>query len=162
MTKPSAISIEDFNALIREELPFAWELGFRVEHLAAGEARVRLPVDRAHLRPGGTVSGPTMMGLADFTMYAAVLSRIGRVKMAVTTNLNANFLRLPPQKDLIAEGRLQKLGRRLAYGEVTIFSQGEDEPVCHVTSTYSLPPGGNHDGVPARAERGRSGGDGAS
>jgi len=140
MKNASAITIEDFNALIREELPFAWEQGFRVERLVAGEATVRLPVDQAHLRPGGTVSGPAMMGLADYTMYALVLSRIGRVKMAVTTNLNANFLRLPPPRDLIAEGRLLKLGRRLAYGEVTIYSQGDGDPVCHVTSTYSLPP----------------------
>ncbi len=139
---PSAISIEDFNVLIREELPFAWEQGFMVERLVAGEARVRLPIDQAHLRPGGTVSGPAMMGLADYTMYAVVLSRIGRQKMAVTTSLNANFLRRPSPKDLVAEGRLLKLGRRLAYGEVTIFSQGEDDPVCHVTSTYSLPPEG--------------------
>ena len=139
---PSAISIEDFNVLIREELPFAWEQGFMVERLDAGEARVRLPIDQAHLRPGGTVSGPAMMGLADYTMYAVVLSRIGRQKMAVTTSLNANFLRRPSPKDLVAEGRLLKLGRRLAYGEVTIFSQGEDDPVCHVTSTYSLPPEG--------------------
>lgn len=136
----SAITIENFNDLIREELPFAWEQGFRVERLVAGEATVRLPIDQAHLRPGGTVSGPAMMGLADYTMYAVVLSRIGRVKMAVTTNLNANFLRLPPPRDLIAEGRLLKLGKRLAYGEVTIFSEGEEDPVCHVTSTYSLPP----------------------
>ena len=136
----SAITVEDFNDLIREELPFAWEQGFRVERLVAGEATVRLPIDQAHLRPGGTVSGPAMMGLADYTMYAVVLSRIGRVKMAVTTNLNANFLRLPPPRDLIAEGRLLKLGKRLAYGEVTIFSEGEEDPVCHVTSTYSLPP----------------------
>lgn len=139
----SAITVEDFNALIREELPFAWEQGFRVERLVAGEATVRLPVDQAHLRPGGTVSGPAMMGLADYTMYAIVLSRIGRQKMAVTTNLNANFLRRPAPRDLIAQGRLLKLGRRLAYGEVTIFSQGEDDPVCHVTSTYSLPPRGD-------------------
>ncbi len=140
MAGASAITVEDFNDLIREELPFAWEQGFRVERLVAGEATVRLPIDQAHLRPGGTVSGPAMMGLADYTMYAVVLSRIGRVKMAVTTNLNANFLRLPPPRDLIAEGRLLKLGKRLAYGEVTIFSQGEEDPVCHVTSTYSLPP----------------------
>ena len=139
---PSAISIEAFNALIQEELPFAWEQGFRVERLVAGEARVRMPIDAAHLRPGGTVSGPTMMGLADFTMYAVVLSRVGLQKLAVTTSLNANFLRRPLPRDLIAEGRLIKLGRRLAYGEVTICSEGEDEPVCHVTSTYSLPPRG--------------------
>lgn len=143
MADASAITIDDFNELIREELPFAWEQGFRVERLVAGLATVRMPIDRGHLRPGGTISGPTMMGLADYTMYAIVLSRIGRQKMAVTTNLNANFLRLPPPKDLIAEGRLLKLGRRLAYGEVTIFSHGEDDPVCHVTSTYSLPPRGD-------------------
>ena len=141
MTGSSAITIGAFEALIREELPFAWEQGFRVERLVAGEARVRMPIDRAHLRPGGTVSGPAMMGLADYTMYAVVLSRIGAQKMAVTTNLNANFLRRPPPSDLIAEGRLLKLGRRLAYGEVTVFSHGDEEPVCHVTSTYSLPPG---------------------
>jgi uncharacterized protein (TIGR00369 family) len=140
--QPSAISIEAFNALIREELPFAWEQGFQVERLVAGAARVRLPVANAHLRPGGTVSGPAMMGLADYTMYALVLSRIGAQKLAVTTSLNANFLRRPLPRDLIAEGRLIKLGRRLAYGEVTICSDGDDEPVCHVTSTYSLPPKG--------------------
>jgi uncharacterized protein (TIGR00369 family) len=143
MDAPSAITLDAFNELIREELPFAWEQGFRVERLVAGEARVRLPVDQAHLRPGGTVSGPAMMGLADYTMYAVVLSRIGRQKMAVTTSLNANFLRRPAPRDLIADGRLLKLGRRLAYGEVTICSEGEDEPVCHVTSTYSLPPRGD-------------------
>ena len=142
MDGPSAITLEAFNALIREELPFAWEQGFRVERLVAGAARVRLPVDQAHLRPGGTVSGPAMMGLADYTMYAVVLSRIGAQKMAVTTSLNANFLRRPAPRDLIADGRLLKLGRRLAYGEVTICSEGEEEPVCHVTSTYSLPPQG--------------------
>jgi uncharacterized protein (TIGR00369 family) len=140
MAGPSVITIADFDALVREELPFAWEQGFRVERLEAGEARVRMPIARLHLRPGGTVSGPAMMGLADYTMYAIVLSRIGVRKMAVTTNLNANFLRLPVPRDLIAEGRLLKLGKRLAYGEVTICSEGDQEPVCHVTSTYSMPP----------------------
>jgi uncharacterized protein (TIGR00369 family) len=142
MDAPSAISIEAFNDLTREELPFAWEQGFRVERLVAGAARVRMPIATLHLRPGGTVSGPAMMGLADYTMYALVLSRVGPQKLAVTTNLNANFLRRPLPRDLIAEGRLIKLGRRLAYGEVTICSEGDDEPVCHVTSTYSLPPRG--------------------
>lgn len=140
MATASEITIEAFDALVREELPYAWEQGFRVERLEAGEARVRMPIARLHLRPGGTVSGPAMMGLADYTMYAIVLSRIGVRKMAVTTNLNANFLRLPAPRDLIAEGRLLKLGKRLAYGEVTICSEGDQEPVCHVTSTYSMPP----------------------
>lgn len=140
MAGPPALTIDAFDALVREELPFAWEQGFRVERLEAGEARVRMPIDRLHLRPGGTVSGPAMMGLADYTMFAVVLSRIGVQKMAVTTNLNANFLRRPAPRDLVAEGRLLKLGKRLAYGEVTIFTDGDDEPVCHVTSTYSMPP----------------------
>ncbi|MBI1778779.1 MAG: PaaI family thioesterase [Proteobacteria bacterium] len=136
----SAISIAAFDELIRRELPFAAESGIKVEKLEAGAARVRLPVHGRLLRPGGTISGPAMMGLADFTMYAVVMSRLGPAKHVVTTNLNANFLRRPAPVDLIAEGRLIKLGKRLAYGEVTLYSEGDDEPVCHVTSTYSIPP----------------------
>jgi acyl-coenzyme A thioesterase PaaI-like protein len=81
-----------------------------------------------------------MMGLADYTMYAVVLSLIGRVELAVTTNLNCNFLRRPTPGDLIADGRIIKLGKRLAYGEVTICSDGDADPVAHVTATYSIPP----------------------
>ena len=81
-----------------------------------------------------------MMALADFAMYVAVLAAIGPVPLAVTTNLNINFLRRPAQRDLTAEARLLKVGKRLAVGEVTIRSDGEDEPVAHVTSTYSIPP----------------------
>ena len=91
------------------------------------------------LRPGGTVSGPIMMALADFTMYVAVLSAIGWVPLAVTTNLTINFLKKPAARDLFAEARLIKLGKRLAVGEVGIRSDGEDELVAHVTSTYSIP-----------------------
>ena len=91
------------------------------------------------IRPGGTISGPTMMALADFAMYAAVLAAIGPVPLAVTTNLNINFLRKPGQRDLIAEARLLKLGKSLAVGEVNIFTEGQAEPVAHVTSTYSIP-----------------------
>ena len=91
------------------------------------------------IRPGGTISGPTMMALADFAMYVGVLASIGPVPLAVTTNLNINFLRKPAARDLIAECRLLKLGKRLAVGEVTIRSDGMDEPVAHATSTYSIP-----------------------
>ena len=80
-----------------------------------------------------------MMALADFAMYVGVLASIGPVPLAVTTNLNINFLRKPAARDLIAECRLLKLGKRLAVGEVTIRSDGADEPVAHVTSTYSIP-----------------------
>ena len=91
------------------------------------------------MRPGGTVSGPTMMELADFAMYVAVFSAIGPQPLAVTTNLNINFLRKPTRADLIADARLMKVGKRLAVGEVTIYSEGTDEPVAHVTATYSIP-----------------------
>ncbi len=81
-----------------------------------------------------------MMALADFAMYVAVLAAIGPVPLAVTTNLNINFLRKPARAICVAEARLLKLGKRLAVGEVTIRSDGEEEPVAHVTSTYSIPP----------------------
>ena len=80
-----------------------------------------------------------MMALADFAMYVGVLASIGPVPLAVTINLNINFLRKPAARDLIAECRLLKLGKRLAVGEVTISSDGVEEPVAHVTSTYSIP-----------------------
>src|ERR1700741_67696 len=101
--------------------------------------RVRRKFRESSLRPGGTISGPTMMALADFAMYVGVLASIGPVPLAVTTNLNINFLRKPEARDLVAECRLLKLGKRLAVGEVTICSDGVPEPVAHVTSTYSIP-----------------------
>jgi len=100
---------------------------------------VRWKFEETSLRPGGTVSGPTMMELADFAMYVAVFSAIGPQPLAVTTNLNINFLRKPTHADLLADARLMKVGKRLAVGEVTIFSEGTDEPVAHVTATYSIP-----------------------
>ncbi len=103
---------------------------------------MRLPYKPLFVRPGGTVAGPLLMGLADFAVYVAVLSVIGRVKLAVTTSLNCNFLRRPKPKDVIGEARMLKVGKRLAYGEVSIFTAGEagDGPVAHVTATYSIPP----------------------
>jgi uncharacterized protein (TIGR00369 family) len=88
-----------------------------------------------------------MMALADFAMYVAVLAAIGPVPLAVTINLNINFLRKPAPGDLVGEARLLKLGKRLATGEVTIYSHGETEPVAHVTSTYSIPPEDNGEAV---------------
>lgn len=111
-----------------------------VEDTGPMTARLRLPIGDQHLRPGGTVSGPTMMALADTALYVAILASLGPVALAVTTNLNINFLRRPPVRDLVAEARLLKLGKRLAVGEVSLFSDGQPEPVAHVTSTYSIPP----------------------
>src|SRR6202521_5560207 len=92
------------------------------------------------LRPGGTVSGPTLMALADFAMYVVLLSAIGPVGLAVTTNLNVNFLRKgQPGQDVLAAAKLLKLGKRLAVGEVILLSGTSPDPIAHVTSTYSIP-----------------------
>ncbi len=111
-----------------------------IERVGGKTARARFKIVKKHLRPGDTVSGPTLMALADVAMYAALLGEIGLVPLAVTTNLNINFLRKPAQKDVYADARLLKTGKRLAVGEVTLYSEGEPEPVAHVTCTYSIPP----------------------
>lgn len=111
-----------------------------IEAVGPGMARLRLLYSDRNLRPGGTLSGPSMMALADYAMYAVVLAHIGPVALAVTTNLNINFLRKPGPADLVAEAKLLKLGRRLAVGDVLIWQEGLDGPVAHVTSTYSIPP----------------------
>jgi len=134
------ISAEDFDHIIETELPWAQEIGMKTDKIGAGEAVLRLPFNASMLRPGGTVSGPTMMALADACMYAVILSAIGKVKLAVTTNFNINFMHRPAPGDLMAEGRILKLGKRLAVMEVTLHSDGHDEPVAHATGTYSIPP----------------------
>ena len=134
------ITIAEFEKLMVEQLPFMGMLGVVTEDIGYGHARMRLPVRTDHLRPGGTVAGPAMMGMADALMYAVVLGMIGKVELAVTTSLNCNFLRRPKVADVIGKGTILKLGRRLAVGEVSLFSDGEDEPVAHVTATYSIPP----------------------
>jgi uncharacterized protein (TIGR00369 family) len=133
----------EIETLLAREFPQAFYpgCGLTIEKVAYGDVRVRRAYHEEHLRPGGTISGPTMMELADFAMYVAVFSAVGPRTLAVTTNLNINFLRRPAAADLIADGKLMKVGKRLAVGAVTIRSAGEDEPVAHVTSTYSIPEG---------------------
>jgi uncharacterized protein (TIGR00369 family) len=128
-------------ALLAAEFPEASHAvgDYEIEAMWFGGCRVRRRHHDRSLRPGGTVSGPVMMALADFTMYLAVLSAIGWVPLAVTTNLSINFLKRPGARDLIAEARLFKLGKRLAVGEVELRSDGDDDLVAHVTSTYSIP-----------------------
>jgi len=135
------MSADEIGELLTREFPQAFYpgCGLTIEKVAHGDVRVRRAYHEEHLRPGGTISGPTMMELADFAMYVAVFSAIGPQPLAVTTNLNINFLRRPAAADLIAEARLMKVGKRLAVGEVIIRSDGQDAPVAHVTSTYSIP-----------------------
>jgi len=113
---------------------------YDIEEIWYGGCRLRQRYDKRLLRPGSTLSGATMMALGDFAMYLAVLSAIGWVPLAVTTNLTINFLRKPPARDLIAEARLLKLGKKLAVGEVAIHADEAEDLVAHVTSTYSIPP----------------------
>ena len=130
------------HAVLRREFPqmASPDSGNVIEDAWHGGARVRRAFSEKSLRPGGTISGPTMMGLTDFSMYVAILASIGPVPLAVTTSLNINFLRKPAQRDLIAEVKLIKLGKRLAVGDVAIYSDGEEDMVAHATSTYSIPP----------------------
>ena len=136
-----ALNTDEIAKLLHEEFPQAFYpgCGLSLERVDYGDVRVRRAFHEDHLRPGGTVSGPTMMELADFAMYVAVFSAIGPQPLAVTTNLTINFLRKPAQADLIADAKLLKVGKRLVVGEVTITSAGSDEPVAHVTATYSIP-----------------------
>jgi uncharacterized protein (TIGR00369 family) len=134
------LTAEEFEALATQGVPYVGQLGCRVERFEPGAVDVRLPYDERLLRPGGTVCGPAMMGLADITLYGVVLSLIGRVELAVTTDLNIHFLAKPRPGDLIGRGRILRLGRVLAVGEVTIAGAGGSErPVAHATGTYAIP-----------------------
>src|SRR5262245_22536456 len=137
-----AMTVEELERFLHAEFPqvFHAESGLSIEAVGQRGCRVRQAFHEFWLRPGGIISGPTMMALADFAMYVAVLATIGPVPLAVTINLNINFLRKAGPRDLVAEARLLKLGKRIATGEVTIYSDGDRETVAHVTSTYSIPP----------------------
>ncbi len=112
-----------------------------VEKLDEMYARVRLNVQDKHLRPGDTVSGPSIFSLADCTVYMAILAMIGKVPLAVTTGGSIDFMRKPQSGvDLIAECTLLKLGRSLAVGDVLVRSEGFEPPVARATFTYSIPP----------------------
>ncbi len=134
------ITVEAFNVIVEEELPLAFELGVQATEIGAGVATLMIPYDAKMLRPGGTMSGPTMMMLADACMYAVVLSEIGIVKLAVTTNLNINFLKKPEPHNLIAKGSMLKCGKRLAVMAVDLYAEGSDDLIAHATGTYSIPP----------------------
>ena len=136
-----AMNADEIAKLLHEVFPqgFYPGCGLTIERVEYADVRVRRHFQEDSIRPGGTISGPTMMELADFAMYVAVFSAIGPQPLAVTINLNINFLRKPGKGDLTADARLMKVGKRLAVGEVTICSDGAGEVVAHVTATYSIP-----------------------
>jgi len=133
------MTLGELRRFFRDEFP---QSTVTVEAAGAASARVRQRIGSEHLRPGGTVSGPVLMAVADSAMYAALLAEIGPIALAVTTSLTINFLRKPQAgRDITAESRILKLGKRLAVGEVILRSVGLPDPVAHATLTYSIPPG---------------------
>jgi uncharacterized protein (TIGR00369 family) len=113
---------------------------WHITHLEDGEMEVRLPFRTEYLRPGATISGPTMMALADTAAYMLILSMIGPVALAVTTSLNINFMRRPKPEELSARARMLKLGKQLAVVEILIYLTASDTLVAQATVTYSIPP----------------------
>jgi len=114
---------------------------FEIVELTVESLIVRHKIDESHLRPGGTISGPTMFSLADISLYILTMSRIGPVSLAVTTNCSMDYMRKPKaSSDLLAKTRLLKLGKNLCVGDVLIFSEGLEKPVARASMTYSIPP----------------------
>jgi uncharacterized protein (TIGR00369 family) len=138
----AVITAEELGRLLAAEFPetFNRDTGLTILEIWHGGCRVRQAFLKNSLRPGGTIAGTTMMMLVDVAMYIAVLASIGWVPLAVTTNLNINFLKKPAPGALEAQCRLLKLGKRLAVGEVSIHPEGEEDLLAHATLTYSIPP----------------------
>lgn len=140
MSYAPVMTAEAVSAYVREVFPQADGYGWQTREIGPGKITVGMRVSEDHLRPGGTVSGPTMFALADVAAYLLVLAHVGEVALAVTTNLSINFLSKPPLGDLRAEGRLLKLGKRLAVCEIHILPDTGDTLVAQATATYSIPP----------------------
>jgi uncharacterized protein (TIGR00369 family) len=138
--KPRPFTIDELRAYLIEIFPEVWKSGdLRVENVAPMAATLRLVHHPRHLRYGGTIAGPAVFALCDVALYVAILGEVGRVAHAVTANVSINFLRKPAPADLIGKAKLIKLGKRLAVGEVEIFSEGTSDMVAHAVGTYSIP-----------------------
>ena len=140
--RPAVLTADELERRLSSEFPetLNHDRGFSITEVWHGGCRVRLGFQENSLRPGGTISGPTIMMLADVAMYVAVLASIGWQPLAVTTSLNINFLKKPGPGAMLAECRLLKLGKRLAVGDVSLRREGDEDLVAHATSTYSIPP----------------------
>ncbi len=139
--RAAAMTAEDLAGFLAREFPqLAEEIGgLSVVEASGDHAVLRLAVGERHLRPGGTVSGPTQFFLADVGAFVAVLAAIGPVALAVTTSATINFLQKPARSDLIATARILKHGKRLVVVDCTIHSEGVAGPVAHAVLTYSIP-----------------------
>lgn len=134
------MDVNALQAFLAAEFPQVAD-DFVVDAVDATELILRLKVQDRHLRPGGTVSGPSIFALADVAFYLALLSRIGPQALAVTTGCSIDFMRKPAAgRDLIAKTRIHKLGRVLAVGDVLVYSEGGADPIARASLTYSIPP----------------------
>ena len=135
------MTIAELDGFLRREFPQMFRDGevFAITHIGSGTARVRFDPTEHHLRPGGTVSGPSLFTLADVSAYIVVLAHIGPIGLAVTTNLNINFLHRPKPGALTCDCRILKLGKRLVVTDSTTADEA-GRMVAHATATYSIPP----------------------
>jgi acyl-coenzyme A thioesterase PaaI-like protein len=136
------MTVEELTDYLAKEFPQAYAPGKpnKIVSVGPGTAVVQFTAGERHLRPGGTVSGPTLMGLADGAIYVAILAAIGPVALAVTTSFTCNFLSKPGPGDLVCEVRILKLGKRLVVAEASVRGLNDAEPAAHVVATYSIPP----------------------
>jgi uncharacterized protein (TIGR00369 family) len=136
----SQITADEFLGVLRDGLPSAAAMPLDILALEHGVAVVRMRTGDGDLRPGGTLAGPVLFGLADLAMYAAVMTALGKMPLAVTTSATIHFLRRPKPGPLIARATLLKVGQRLVVGDVRIMSEGSDDPIAQATASYALPP----------------------
>jgi len=139
-TTDAKIYADEFLTIAKDGVPYVGQLGVSVETWEAGYIALRLPYSELIRRPGGTICGPALMGLADIALYGVVMSLLGRVELAVTTDLTFHFLSKPEPIDVLAEAKILKLGRRLAVGEVSMTSIGKSRPICQAVGSYAIPP----------------------
>ncbi len=137
----SKLTVAQFKRIMHQRMPFAALLGLEVESISTQQAVLRAVHRDEFLRPGGSVAGPIMMGLADAAFYAVIMGNIGPMELAVTTDLSFHFLRKPPPGDILATATVLKLGKRLVVCEAKLVSEAlpAEQIVAHATGTYSLP-----------------------
>lgn len=134
------MTVDELNAFLKQVFEQVAD-DFHVDHVGPGEVTMRLITSNKHLRPGGTISGPSMFGLVDVAAYVVTLAHIGPKALTVTTNCSIDFMRKPEAGvPLIAQGRLLKLGKQLSVSDVLLFSEGKAEPVARASLTYAIPP----------------------
>jgi uncharacterized protein (TIGR00369 family) len=132
------LNAEEITAFLDEVFPGSME-NFTIEDVQPMTSRIRMPFQTRQLRPGGTISGPSLMALADTGLWVALLAMIGREPLSVTSHLDIDFLRKPAPVDVIAHTTLHKLGKRLVVGTVLMYSDGEDMPCARASVTYAIP-----------------------